>query len=117
MPGWRCFHRKFCPIVPFKFRKTIFDNFHSAAHLGRLNSHCINSSRFVWRGLYRDITAWAHGCLARQWGKIHRHTCLVPKLVPILLSYSCFKNVCGGMRKSFNFYLDFTFRSARNNHF
>ncbi len=33
------------------------------------------------------------------------------------VSYSSFRNIRGGMRKSFNFYLDFMFWSARNNHF
>jgi hypothetical protein len=37
----------------------------------------------VWRGLSSDITAWAHGCLACQQGKIHHHTCLVPFPIPI----------------------------------
>jgi hypothetical protein len=40
-------------------------------------------SRFVWRGLSSDVTAWARGCLACQWGKIHCHTCLVPLPIPI----------------------------------
>jgi cleavage and polyadenylation specificity factor subunit 1 len=37
----------------------------------------------VWRGLSSNITAWARGCLACQQGKIHRHTCLAPKPIPI----------------------------------
>ena len=41
------------------------------------------SSRFVWRGLSSDVTAWARGCLACQRGKIHRHTRLVPQPIPI----------------------------------
>jgi hypothetical protein len=73
----------FRPIVPLKFRKAIFDNFHNVAHPGRLASRGIISSRFVWRGLSSDITAWAHGCLACQRGKIHRHTRLAPQLIPI----------------------------------
>jgi hypothetical protein len=36
----------------------------------------------VWRGLSSDVTAWAHGCLACQRGKIHRHTRLVPSPSP-----------------------------------
>jgi hypothetical protein len=31
----------FHPIVPLKFRKTIFDNFHNVAHPGRLASRRI----------------------------------------------------------------------------
>ncbi len=50
----------FCPIVPLKFTKAIFDHFHNVA------SRRIISSRFVWRGLSGDITAWARRCLASQ---------------------------------------------------
>jgi hypothetical protein len=37
----------------------------------------------VWRGLSSDVTAWPHGCLACQRGKIHSHTRLVPQPIPI----------------------------------
>jgi hypothetical protein len=74
----------FCPIVPLKFRKNIFDHFHNVTHPRRLASHRIISSRFVWRGLSSDITAWAHWCLACQRGKIHCHTRLVPLPIPIV---------------------------------
>jgi hypothetical protein len=64
----------FCPIVPLRFRKDIFLYFHNVAHPGRLASRRIISSRFVWRGLSSNITAWTHECLACQQGKIHRYT-------------------------------------------
>jgi hypothetical protein len=73
----------FLLIVPLKFRKAIFDHFHNIAHPGRLASHCIISSKFVWYGLSSDVAAWACGCLSCQWGKIHRHTCLAPQPIPI----------------------------------
>jgi hypothetical protein len=71
------FPQAISPTVPLKFRKNIFDHFHNVTHPGRLTSHHIISSRFVWHGLSSNVTAWACGCLACQWGKIHRHTCLV----------------------------------------
>jgi hypothetical protein len=74
----------FRPIVPLKFRKDIFAYFHNVAHPGRLASRCIISSRFLWRGLSSDVTTWAHGCLACQRGKIHRHMRLAPQPIPIL---------------------------------
>jgi hypothetical protein len=49
------------------------------------------SSRFVWCGLSSDITAWTHGCLACQWGKIHRHTILAPQ--PITIPLQCFSHL------------------------
>jgi hypothetical protein len=73
----------FRPIVPLKFRKTIYDHFHSVAHPGRLASHRIISSRFVWLGLSSDVTVWARRWLACQRGKIHCHIHLVPQPVPI----------------------------------
>ncbi len=73
----------FCPFLPLKFRKIVFNHFHNVAHHGRLASHRIISSRFVWRGLFSNITAWARGCLACQRGKIHRHTCPAPQPIPI----------------------------------
>jgi hypothetical protein len=73
----------FRPIVPLKFRKTIFNHFHNVAHPGRLVSPQIISSRFVWRGLFSNVTAWARRCLACQWGTIHRHTRLAPQPIPI----------------------------------
>jgi hypothetical protein len=73
----------FRPIVPLKFRKTINDNCHNIALTGRLASCCIISSRFVWRGLSSNVTAWACRCLACQRGKIHHHTHLVPQPIPI----------------------------------
>jgi hypothetical protein len=73
----------FCPIVPLKFRKDIFAHFHNVAHPGRLASCRIISSRFVWRGLSSDVTAWARGYLACQRGRIHRHTRLAPQPIPI----------------------------------
>jgi hypothetical protein len=73
----------FAPSSPLKFRKAIFDNFHNVAHPGRLTSRRIISSRFVWRRLSSDVTTWAHGCLACQRGKIHRHTRLAPQPIPI----------------------------------
>jgi hypothetical protein len=41
------------------------------------------SSRFAWRGLGTNITAWSRACLHCQQAKIHRHTCLQPQPVPI----------------------------------
>jgi hypothetical protein len=77
------FTGNFQPIVPLKFRKSIFDNFHNVALPRRLTSHHIISSRFVWRGHSSDVTAWASGCLACLRGKIHCHTRLVPLPIPI----------------------------------
>ncbi len=100
----------FCPIVSLKFRKDIFAHFHNVAHPGRLASRRIISSRFVWRGLSSDITAWARGCLACQQGKIHRHTRLAPQPIPI--PQRCFSHLhvdlVGPLQYSNNFIYIFT---------
>jgi hypothetical protein len=95
----------FCPIVPLKFRKDIFAHFQNVAHPGRLASRCIISSRFVWRGLSSDVTAWA--CM---WGKIHRHIRLVHQPIPI--PQRCFfhlhVDLVGPLQYSNNFNYIFT---------
>ncbi len=100
----------FHPIVLLKFRKDIFAHFQNVAHPGRLASNCIISSRFVWCGLSSDVTAWARGCLACQRGKIHRHTCLAPQLIPI--PQRCFSHLhvdlVGPLQYSNNFNYIFT---------
>ncbi len=76
----------FAQLFPSNSEKTfliIFTFDHNVAHPGRLASRRIISSRFVWRSLSSDVTAWARGCLAYQRGKIHRHTRLVPLPIPI----------------------------------
>ncbi len=52
-------------------------------HPGKLASRRLVSSRFVWRGLSNDITAWTRSCLCCQQGKIHRHVRLQPLPIPI----------------------------------
>jgi hypothetical protein len=68
------------------------------------------SSRFVWRGLSSDVTAWARGCLACQRGKIHHHTRLVPQPIPI--RQRCFSHLhvdlVGLLQYSNNFNYIFT---------
>ncbi len=84
LTAWRgCFNGRFSPIVPQKFCWNIFLNLHNISHPGRLDSHRLVSSRFVWRGLSSDITAWTQSCLCCQRGKIHRHVRLQPLPIPI----------------------------------
>jgi hypothetical protein len=64
----------------------------------------------VWCGLSNDVTAWAHGCLACQRGKIHRHTRLGPQ--PILIPQRRFSHLhvdlVGPVRYSNNYNYIFT---------
>ncbi len=102
------FTGNFRPIVPLKFRKNIFDNFHTVAHPGRFASRRIVSSRFVWRCLSSDVTAWACVCLAGQRGKIHRHTRLVPIPIPKRRFYHLHVDLVGPLQYRNNFNYIFT---------
>jgi hypothetical protein len=109
MPGWRCFQRQFLPNCPLISEKSFLIIFTNVAYPGRVASRRIISSRFVWCGLSSDVSPWAHGCLACQWGKIHRHTRLVQ---PIPISQRRFSHLhvdlVGPLQYSNNFNYIFT---------
>jgi hypothetical protein len=110
------FTGNFRPIVPLKFRKSIFDHFHNVALFRRLAFCRIISSRFVWRGLSSDVTGWARGCLACQQGKIHRHSRLVPQPIPIPQRRFSHLHVdlVGPLQYSNNFHFIFTIIDRRS---
>jgi transposase InsO family protein len=70
------------PLVPPKHRQAVFQHLHGIAHPGRLATRRLISSRFVWPGLSKDVTAWARECAACQQSKIHRHFQVCPKSIP-----------------------------------
>jgi transposase InsO family protein len=41
------------------------------------------SSRYVWKGLSTDVTAWAKACLGCQWAKVHRHVQVPLQHIPV----------------------------------
>jgi hypothetical protein len=41
------------------------------------------SSRYVWKGLSTDVTAWAKACLGCQGAKVHRHVQVPPQHIPV----------------------------------
>jgi hypothetical protein len=93
----------FRPIVPLKFRKTIFNHFFNVAHPGRL------ASRRIISPISSDVTAWARGCLACQQGKIHCYTRLAPQPIPIPQRrfYHLHVDLVGPLQYSNNFnYMD-----------
>jgi Integrase zinc binding domain len=73
----------FRPLVPLPHRRQVFDHLHRPAHPGLQATRPIISSRYVWRGLARDVTAWARECLSFQRGKVHRHVRLRPVHVTV----------------------------------
>ncbi len=70
-------------LVPPKHRQAVFQHLHGIAHPGRLATRRHISSRFVWPGLSKDVTAWARECAVCQRSKIHRHFQVHPKSIPV----------------------------------
>jgi Integrase zinc binding domain/Integrase core domain len=68
----------FRPLVPLPHRRQVFDHLHRPAHPGLRATRRIISSRYVWRGLVRDVMSWARECFECQKGKVHRHVQLWP---------------------------------------
>jgi hypothetical protein len=79
----------FCPIIILNFRKTILTIFTMSLTPGGLPPVILLHLGLLWCGLSSDVTAWAHGCLACQRGKIQRHTRLVPQPTMSFFSHPC----------------------------
>ena len=62
------------PYVSVAHRRSLFDNLHNLAHPGIKASQKLIAARFVWRGINKDICAWARTCIPCQRAKIQRHT-------------------------------------------
>ncbi len=61
------------PVVPKSCQKKVFDVIHSLSHPG-INATCkLVSSKFVWKGMAKQVREWAKCCLVCQKSKIHRH--------------------------------------------
>ncbi len=112
-PGWRRFCRQFLPNCSPQVQKKHFRSFSQCCspRETHLPFRRIISSRFVWRCLSSDVTAWARRCLACQRGKIHRHTRLVPLPIPIPQRHFSHLHVdlVGPLQYSDNFNYIFTF--------
>jgi hypothetical protein len=99
----------FATLTPQKFRRQFF-SFSQDFTSWRLTSWLKVSSRFVWRGLASDITAWSRACLHCQQAKLHRHTRLQPQPVPILQRRFSHLHIdfVGPLQYSFGFNFIFT---------
>ena len=62
------------PLVPKKLRKQIFDIVHSLSHPSIRTTVRLMTSKYVWRGIARDVRAWARACDRCQRCKVTRHT-------------------------------------------
>ncbi len=61
------------PLVPLSFRKVVFKALHNTAHPGVLASKQLISTRFVWKGMAKDITAWCRDCQDCAPSKVTAH--------------------------------------------
>ncbi len=73
----------FHPLVPRDLRRQVFEHLHGAAHPGRRATRRLISSRYVWKSLSTDVTAWAKACLGCQRAKVHRHVQVPPQHIPV----------------------------------
>jgi len=55
-----------CPIVPDKFRRTVFEKIHSLSHTKINTTICLIVRRFVWPGVKKQVTTWVKECLTCQ---------------------------------------------------
>ena len=61
------------PLVPFSFRRRIFDTLHGLSHLGVWATHKLVVRKYVWHGLGRQVGEWAKSCTACQRTKVNFH--------------------------------------------
>jgi hypothetical protein len=62
------------PIVPTDWRRPVFDAVHNLSHPSIRTTCKLMTSKFVWKGMAKQVRTWAKECLACQRSKIQRHT-------------------------------------------
>jgi transposase InsO family protein len=60
------------PLVPVNHRRRVFASVHGMAHPGIRATRRLISSRWVWRGMAKDIGDWCRDCQDCQRGKVTR---------------------------------------------
>ena len=61
------------PIVPANWRRQVFDLSHGLSHPSIRATRKLVSTKFVWRGLQKQIGYWTKQCLACQTSKVQSH--------------------------------------------
>ena len=62
------------PVVPMSWRRSIFSMMHNLSHAGPKPTIRAISSRYVWKGMKKEVREWVKSCHACQSSKISRHT-------------------------------------------
>jgi hypothetical protein len=73
----------FHSLMPRDLWRQVFEHLHGTAHPGRQATRRLISSRYVWKGLSTDVTAWAKACLGCQRAKVHCHVQVPPQHIPV----------------------------------
>jgi len=60
------------PLVPLSWRQAVMAAVHQIGHPGTRATRRLISSRFVWKGLAADVTAFCRSCLPCQRAKVTR---------------------------------------------
>ena len=61
------------PLIPFAWRKTVFDLIHGLSHAGLRPTARAVAQRFIWKNYKRDIHKWCQECQACQASKVTLH--------------------------------------------
>ena len=69
---------KIRPYIPPNHRYPVFRLLHDLSHPGIRASQQLVCSRFIWRGINKDIRNWTRKCLKCQSSEVTRHTISEP---------------------------------------
>ena len=62
------------PVVPTAWRRHVFDAIHGLSHPSIRATKKLIASKFIWRGLQKQVGEWAKSCIPCQTSKIQWHT-------------------------------------------
>ena len=71
------------PYISPPHRRAVFDAAHDVAHPGQRSSRAAICSRYVWRGMAKDITNWVRSCDGCQRYKSSRAPAIADGVFPI----------------------------------
>ena len=74
------------PIVPRScFRKTVLDVVHGLSHPSIRATRKLNTDRYVWKGVRKEVAQWVKTCIACQESKVQQHTRAPPQVFEVPL--------------------------------
>ena len=79
------------PVVPFAWRRRVFNLIHGLGHPGVERTRQAVTSRFVWPSARADSSKWARECLPCQRSKVTRH--VVPPIGEFIVPQKRFEHI------------------------